>query len=93
MANKPIYVFGCENDNVVPLEYQRIQRDYFENYNANVKFVAECAPNEQDPGHMWTKDGPYNMLQYLYENLAGTGVTAGSPLVKPDVSNVENIVS
>ena len=29
LRNYPVYVFGCENDSIVALEYQSIQREVF----------------------------------------------------------------
>lgn len=79
----PAYVYGCTVDNIVPFVMQEMQRDFFTKFGANVKFSGECPPGAswaRENGHDYRVTEPYDQLQFLLENIEGTGISAEAPL-------------
>jgi len=60
LENTPVYVYGCERDEVVPNVYQLIQADYFKNFDANLLTLNKCDTGV--PGHWWLPEIPYEQL-------------------------------
>ena len=65
---------------VIPPNYQEIQKEFFDSYGAKTKLVVK-----ENMGHSPIVVGePRSMMQYLAENINGTGVSAEHPLYSPD---------
>ena len=83
LNGSPVYIISGANDDYVIPALQEAQRDYYNNYNVLMSY------NSIDLHHDIPWDGMSNALQFIYENIPGSGITSdeASALIVGDQHN------